>query len=388
MTRIGSRRWWLPVALVMLSACGSAPPPGAQGSGLEAAAEGKSSPGSAGASVFARSSDIIHGIAGDGSLVFVTQPLARAVVAFDRLTGQEVGRLPAPAGDGFVLPFAARVPLQGHLVVLDAGGFPSPVVPSIPRIDAYDYVYDPRTHGFSAALTRTVKLSDLPVVFAEDIEVLEDGTWVMSESVIGALWLIRPDGAVAPAIFPSNPFAPLEALGGCPVAPFEIGGVPFAPGFAPGVGSLAVRQGQLYFGSSCKGGIYRVPIAALTDPARSPQERAESIVTVSARPEGTVEALKGLSFDPQAPGSPWLYATDPFRLRLLRIHVVTGRREVVSDDARLFNFSVATAFLPPLDGQPRLFVASDQEYRLAALNPALSSDQLQPPFLVTQVRVP
>lgn len=387
MTRIHSRRPWLLGALVLLAACERASQPGAQRAPLESAAAEKSAAGNAGAAVFVRSDDIVHGIAGDGFLVFVTQPLARAVVAFDRQTGQEVGRLPAP-GDGFVLPFTARVPRQGHLVLLDAGGFPNPVTPSIPRIDDFDYEYDPRTHDFSALLTRSVKLAGLPIVFAEDIEVLGDGTYVMSESVIGALWLIRPDGTVAPAIFPSNPFAPLEALGGCPVAPFEIGGVPFAPGFAPGVGSLAVRQGQLYFGSSCKGGIYRVPVAALTDPARSPEERAGSIVTVSPRPEGTVEALKGLSFDPEAPGSPWLYVTDPFHLRLLRIHVVTGRRELVNDDAQLFNFPVATAFLPPLRGQPRLFVASDQEYRLAALNPALSSDQLQPPFLVTQVHVP
>ena len=47
-----------------------------------------------------------------------------------------------------------------------------------------------------------------------------------------------------------------------------------------------------------------------------------------------------------------------------------GRRQVLSSDQRLFDFTVSTAFLPPLaPGLPSpLVTASDQEYRSALLN--------------------
>ncbi len=62
----------------------------------------------------------------------------------------------------------------------------------------------------------------------------------------------------------------------------------------------------------------------------------------------------------------------------------TGRRQVLSTDGRLFDFTVSTAFLPPLaPGLPSpLVTASDQEYRSTLLNSALSSDQFRQPFLI------
>lgn len=333
---------------------------------------------------YAGQNDLIHGVAGDARLVFVAEPLVQAVVVLDRFTGKEVGRLPAPSV-GFALPFTLRTPRPGRLVVLDAGGFPNPFVPSVPRIYDYDYQYDAFRHRFTASISRTVRLDGLPIVFAEDLEVLDDGTYVMSESIIGALWLIHPDSTVTPALFPDNPGVPLPQLGGCPLAPLTIGGVPFAPGFAPGVGTMATRGGQLYFASSCLGGIYRIPVAALSDPTRSPAARATSIVTVSARPDGVIEALEGPSFDRFSPASPWLYVGDPFHLQLLRINVDTGAREVVSSDAQLFNFSIATTFLPPILGVHTLVVSSDQEYRLAQLNPGIPTDMFVPPFLLTKI---
>jgi len=325
-----------------------------------------------------------HGVAIDGQLAFIALPLVQTVSVVDRFTGRQVGTLPAPPG-GFGLPFAMKVASPGHVVLLDSGSFPNPLVPSVASVDDYSYHFNPFTRHFTATLDRTVSMAGLPLVFAEDVAVVSPDLYVVSESVIGALWLVHGDGSVTPGIFPDNPAQPIPALGGCPVANFDIGGVPFEPGFAPGVNSLAVRGGQLYLTSSCLGGLYRIPVASLLDDSRPPSARADDIVTVSARPAGAVEALEGLAFDKQSPSDPWVYTGDPFHLRLIRIDVNTGARQVVGDDPTLYNFPVSVAFAPKLFGTRSLLVVSDQEYRLAALNPGISQDELQPPFWVTAV---
>jgi len=135
---------------------------------------------------YGRSDVPISAAAGDTRLVFVTQPLTRSVAVLDRFTGRQVGQLPAPPA-GWLLPFSLRVPRNGHVVVLDSGGFPSPTAPSVPRVHDYDFSYNARTQQFTATLTRTVSFEGLPVVFAEDIEVTSGGAYVVSESIIGAL---------------------------------------------------------------------------------------------------------------------------------------------------------------------------------------------------------
>ena len=126
------------------------------------------------ARALAHRDSLIHGIAGDERYVFVTEPgmgvstAGPRVVALDRFTGREVASLPAPAG-GFGLPFTLRVPKSGHLVVLDAGGFPPPGPPKV-----YDYRYGSDRRGFKAELVRTVKFDGLPLAFAEDVEVLPE----------------------------------------------------------------------------------------------------------------------------------------------------------------------------------------------------------------------
>ena len=83
------------------------------------------------AGVFAERVNLPHGIAGDQRLVFITEPLNGRVAPFHRPVhgGGRWQALPAPPG-GFLLPFELRVPHPGHLIVLDAGGFPSPTSPS------------------------------------------------------------------------------------------------------------------------------------------------------------------------------------------------------------------------------------------------------------------
>ena len=114
-------------------------------------------------------------------------------------------------------------------------------------------------------------------------------------------------------------------------------------------------------------------------------ERDAEIMTVAKR-KYDLESLKGITFNQFDPSDDDIYAGDPFRLQLIRIDSRTGRREVLSDKERLFDFTTATAFLPPeKQGKKNpLVTVSDQEYRWATLNVALTSDQFRPPFTVAE----
>lgn len=338
---------------------------------------------------FAALNDLTHGVAGDELFVFVAQPQAAKVTVLNRFTGIEVGEVPAPPG-GFRLPFTLRVPQSGKLVVLDSGGFPNPAIPSIPVVYDYSYAGSLVHHSFHAEMTRAVSFAGLPLVFTEDVEILPDGRYVVSESVLGGLWVIHSDGSIAPGITPAS-FAPQDAIPGLGpgfLPQVEVGGIPFAiaGNFGPGVGSMAYHDGFLYFGNTALGGVRRVPVASLEDPTRLPHERGADIEVVSPKPAGvTAEVIKGLTFNRWRPDDHRLVAADPFSLRLIRINIQTGQREVIAADPLLFNFPVAAQFLPPAAGIQSLVVVSDQEHRLAAINAAISTDILQLPFIATKV---
>ena len=336
---------------------------------------------------YADRSHLITAAAGDTTLVFVTEPLNQQIAVLDRFTGTEVGQVSAPLG-GFLLPFSIRVPRPGRLVVLDSGGFPNPKVPSIARVYDYDYQWNPFTHVFTATLARSVSFAGFPLVFAEDVEATSSGLYVVAESVIGALWVIQADGSIIPGVFPSGG-GPIPALGPCTLPPARIGGIPYviAGNFAPGVLSLTSHNGQLFFSSPCTGGLSRIPIASLTDPSRTPEQRAQDIVAVSPEPADMVETFEGITANPFDLDDPWIYACDSFHLRLIRIHSQSGVREVVASDPLLFNFPAKVQFLPPVFGLSPMVVASDQEHRLAAINAALTADITQRPWIVTKILV-
>jgi hypothetical protein len=211
---------------------------------------------------------------------------------------------------------------------------------------------------------------------------------VAFESVIGALWVIQVDGTIVPGVFPSDG-VPISALGPCSLPQVTIEGIPFviARNFAPGVLSLTSHNDQLYFSSTCTGGLWRLPIPLLTDPLLSPAQRAKNIIAVSPKPADVVETFEGITANAFDRFDPWIYACDSFHLRIIRIHSQTGIREVVASDPLLFNFPTKAQFLPSVFGLSPLVVASDQEYRLRPINSALTADITQPPWIVTKVLV-
>lgn len=334
-----------------------------------------------------RSANLIHGVAGDRRFIFVTEPLHGRVTVHDRFTGAYVADVPAPPG-GFLLPFTLRSPHDGRLVVLDSGGFPDPATPTTPRLHEYDYTSAP----FEATLVRSIVFDGLPVGFSEDFELTGDGAYVVSDSVIGSLWIVESDGTIVPGLVPSSggPSPGLAHMAPCVRPPSEIEGIVYdlGDGYAPGIGSLAFSEGYLYYGTYCHGGAWRVPMATLRDTTRSAEVRAaEDIESVSAAPSGSADLLKGLTFNRFDPHDDSLYAADAFGLRIVRIDVTTGARTVISSDPTLYNFPVSAAFLPPVVGFTPLVVASDQEHRLDVLNAAIDTDLTEPPFLVAKVYV-
>ncbi|HEX7479469.1 MAG TPA: hypothetical protein VF331_16820 [Polyangiales bacterium] len=343
--------------------------------------------------VFAELDQPPAGVAGGLDVVFVGSPFEGRVLALSRRTGRPVGELPVPA-NGFVLPYILHEVGVGRVAVLDAGGVPSPspFVAANPTIYEYSYTFSPRT-GFAAELTRAISFESVLVGFPEDFVRLDDGRYLLSDAVLGSLWVAEPNGSIRPGIVPRS-FAPQDAIAQlvfCPTMPeIQVSGVPFlfSASTLPGIGPMAVHDGMLYFSSSCAGGTYTVPLATLSD-ARRPEERAADIRLLSAKPAGVaVEELLGFAFPPAScDESDYLYATDALQHRIIRVDIHTGAREVVADDPALFDFPSSTAFLPPVAGVSPLAVVSNQQERLTFTNDAITQDDPSLPFLVTELFV-
>lgn len=333
------------------------------------------------------------GIAGGRDVLFVGSPLEGRVLVLARDDGRPLGELPPPSG-GFVLPFIMHAAVPDRVVVLDSGGLPTPApfVPAIPTLYEYRYTFGPR--GFRASLERTISFAGLPFGFAEDFAVLEDGGYAVTDAVFGAIWLVDRDGAIAPGIAPErfDFTAGIPTLAMCGEMPVvSVGGLPFlfSGSTIPGVATIVERRGRLYFYSPCAGTLFSVPLASLRD-GRTPWARAADLEVVSVKPSDVpVEELIGFSVDAFDRRDPFIYAADALQLRLLRIDSRTGRREVLGDDPRLFNFPSSTALLPPSRGRGRrgLMVVSNQQHRLRLTNDAIAADVPEPPFLVTEVEL-
>jgi hypothetical protein len=230
--------------------------------------------------------------------------------------------------------------------------------------------------------------------FAEDFAYLGDGGYLVSDAILGAIWIANPDGSVAPGIVPRT-FEPEDAIPQlmlCPTMPLtSVNGIPFlfSGSTLPGVSPLAVRDGTVYFFSPCARGTFSVPLASLFD-ARPSYERADDIQLVGSTPEDyLVEELLDFSFNPFDRRDPYLYAADPMQLQMIRQDVRTGARQIIAHDARQLDFPSSLAFVPPDEGDqgnpPTLLVVSNQQERTPLTNDAIGEDAFVLPFLVTKV---
>lgn len=341
---------------------------------------------------FANVSAPIAGVAAGGTLAFVGEPLNGRVIVLSRFTGQQIGELPPPP-DGLSLPFIMHAIGQDRVAVLDAGGLPqpNPFVPVSPFIYEYSYSFSP-DKGFSATLVRTISFAGVPYGFPEDFVHLDDGRYLISDSILGSIWVVQSDGTITPGIVPksfdSQDLIPTLAF--CPTMPeITVNGYPFlfSGSTLPGVSPLAVRNGTVYYYSPCARGLYSFPLSILSDDQPSYQ-RAADIKLVAPTPENDeVEELLDFSFNPYNNSDSALYAADPLQLQVIRIDVTNGARQVIAHGPELFDFPSSLAFLPTYGPFTELLVVSNQQERTPLTNDAVTQTTFNLPFIVAKVLV-
>jgi len=336
------------------------------------------------------------GIAAGKDVVFIGDPLEARVIAYSRSTGHEIGELPPPPG-GFVLPFIMHGAGEGKVQILGAGGLPEPIpfVPAHPFIYEYSYRVT-SSGGLDATMTRLVDSEGTVVGFPEDFVRLDDGRILLTDAVLGSIWVIERDGTYRPGIVPKTdaPADQIPSMKLCPTMPLVyVNGVPFlfSSSTIPGVTGITARRGTVYFSSACGRGVYSFPLAILDD-HRPPYKRASDIRLVSATPANVqVEELLELQFNPFDQDDPYMYAARGMQLEIMRIDSRNGRRETVAHDAQLLDFPSSLAFLPPGPGcdneRTAMTVVSNQQERTPITNDAVSEDAFNLPFIVTKVVV-
>jgi hypothetical protein len=342
------------------------------------------------------------GIASGEDVFFIGDPLDGNVNAYSRATRQQIGQLPQPPG-GFVIPFIMHELGPGLVGILGAGGVPQikPLVLANPMIYVYSYEDNPIS-GFSATLVRLISFASVPVGFPEDFVRVDDGRILMTDSVLGSVWVVETDGNIEPGITPktfnfSDPESGIAQLALCGTMPeVLVNGVPFlfTGSTIPGIESIAVRNGIVYFHSPCARGVYWFPLAILSD-NRAPYQRAADIRLLAATPADIeVEELLEMQFNPYDLNDPFMYAAHGMQLEIIRVDSRTGARETVAHDARLFDFPSSIAFLPPTLPAiglgtvfPSMLVVSNQQERTPITNDAVTQNAFNLPFLVTEVDV-
>jgi hypothetical protein len=335
------------------------------------------------------------GVAADRKVVFVGDPLDGQVIAYSRATRQQIGTLPQPP-PGFILPFIMHSLGEGRVGVLDAGGLPQPkpFAPVHPFYYEYTYTFTPSS-GFSATLARFVDSGSIEVGFPEDFVKLPDGRVLMSDAVLGSVWIIQTDGTFAPGIVPKtfNTSDAIPQMVFCPTMPeVTVNGVPFlfSGSTNPGIEAIAVRNGTAFFHSPCARGLFKFPISILSD-SRQPYQRAADIQLVASTPADIqVEELLDMQFNSTDPSDTRLYAAHALQLEILRIDSTTGARTVLASDSRLFDFPSSIAFLPPGQndqGGLAFLVVSNQQERTPITNDAVSMNSFITPFLEAKVQV-
>jgi hypothetical protein len=336
------------------------------------------------------------GVAAGQNVIFIGDPLEGRVLAYSRSTGDPLGELPQPPS-GFVVPFIMHSLGEGHVGILAAGGLPQPkpFVAVSPII--YDYQFnDSPSPTLTAHLARTIDFSSVMIGFPEDFAQLDDGRILLTDAILGSIWIAETDGTISPGVVPKT-FAAQDAIASlvvCPTMPeVTVNGIPFlfSGSTIPGIGPIAVRNGEAYFFSACARGLYKFPLSILSD-HRQPYQRAADFRLIDSTPSDiVVEELLDFQFNPFDQDDPYLYAAHGMQLEIIRIDSRTGQRQLVAHDPRLFDFPSSLAFLPPIggveSGLTSLVVVSNQQERTPLTNDAVTEDAFQLPFPVTEILI-
>jgi hypothetical protein len=67
----------------------------------------------------------------------------------------------------------------------------------------YTYNISPE-RGFAASLVRTVSFASVLIGFSEDFVRLDDGRYLISDAVLGSIWVAQQDGTISPGIVPKS----------------------------------------------------------------------------------------------------------------------------------------------------------------------------------------
>jgi hypothetical protein len=241
----------------------------------------------------------------------------------------------------------------------------------------------------SAIITQTPKADGSLADFVK----LDDGRYLISDSVLGSIWIAERDGTINPGIVPKtfDPSDFIPALALCPTMPeVVVNGYPFlfTGSTIPGISPIAVRDGTVYFFSPCARGIFSFPLKILND-KREPWQRAADIKPVAATPADIqVEELLDFTFNPFDSHDKFLYAAHPLQMEVIRINLKTGERQVLANDPALFDFPSSLGFLPPLDDhsdEGTLVVVSNQQERAPITNDAVTDFTWNFPFHVAKI---
>jgi hypothetical protein len=118
------------------------------------------------------------------------------------------------------------------------------------------------------------------------------------------------------------------------------------------------------------------------------KQRAASIYLVAPTPSNAkVEELLDFTFNPYNLLDRYLYAADPLQLRIIRINLINGARQVVAEKSKLFDFPSSLGFLATIGPVSELVVVSNQQERTSLTNDAVSQTTFNLPFIVAKILI-
>lgn len=359
----------------------------------------------------------VHGLAGDGVLLFQVQPTTvaakpKGVHVLLPFLGQIADLATPPSGWGTPLNVKLESStrsggvISGQLLVIDNQVPPALAGTAPALVYRYHYSFSVR-QGFSSSLLEThalplftaFPLGSAPpdgVLYAGSIALLPGGQLAATDSIIGALWVsdVSLDhwflALIDPTPPPGNKFSaafgpPLSGIGRA-----QGGGTrsydflpPAPPGSPPGLGlypgskaiTYAAITDEVCWSVVLPGGVYCAPretLVAFADPTTKPFRQV-----MAAGLDSVGSLSSSCEYDRFHPGSEWLYfspsidtATVGFVNTVFRVSLVSGAVETVAASNEAFDFTSEISALPTPGEAERtaLVAAMGQEYNNAEVN--------------------